>query len=110
METSEKKIPDYIYEDLLFKRRLERSLNDELERLSNLLVGQVRLLKEREALMSKIHAAVEKRWEEEEPSEVIDRTEHTEEEESPDGQTWRTSKMRRTDARRGRKRGNLTGK
>ena len=81
METTEKKIPNYIFEDMLFRRRLQRSLNDELERLYKLLVEQVRLLKERDDLMSKIHAAVEHRCEEEEPSEVIVRTELTEEEE-----------------------------
>ena len=82
METTKKKIPSYIFEDLLFRRRLQCSLNDELERLYNLLCEQVKLLKERETMMSKVHAAVEQRWKDEEPSEVIDRTEHTEEEES----------------------------
>jgi hypothetical protein len=82
METTKKKIPSYIFEDLLFRRRLERDLGDVLQRLYNLLVEQVRLLKVREALMANVQAAVQHRWEEEEPSEVIDRTEHTEEEES----------------------------
>lgn len=59
-----------VLEDLLFRRRLERNLNSELERLHNLLVEQVRLLRERDALMSTAHAAVEQRWNEEnaEPS------------------------------------------
>jgi len=66
METTKKKIPNYVFEDLLFRRRLQRNLNDELERLHHLLTEQVRLLKEREALMSTVHAAVEQRWNEEE--------------------------------------------
>jgi hypothetical protein len=69
MEKTEQKIPNYIFEDLLFRRRLERSLNDELERLYNLLTEQVRLLREREALIGKVHAAVQQRWEEEEKAE-----------------------------------------
>ena len=35
---TEKKIPNYVFEDLLFRRRLERNLGDELQRLYNLLV------------------------------------------------------------------------
>ena len=66
MQTTEKKIPNYVFEDLLFRRRLQRNLNDELERLHHLLTKQVRLLKERDALMSKVHAAVQQRWEQEE--------------------------------------------
>jgi hypothetical protein len=69
METTEKKIPNYVFEDLLFRRRLERSLNGELERLYNLLTEQVRLLREREALMADVHEAVQQRWEEEEKAE-----------------------------------------
>ena len=58
METTEKKIPTYVYEDLLFRRRLQRSLNAEYEKLSALLVEQVRLLKERDALMDGVHESV----------------------------------------------------
>jgi hypothetical protein len=80
MEKSEKKIPIYVLEDRLFARRLHRNLNDELERLHHLLTEQVRLLKERDALMSKVHAAVQQRWEKEEAESVILQTELTEEE------------------------------
>lgn len=79
METTEKRIPTYVFEDRLFARRLHRNLNDELERLHHLLTEQVRLLKERDALMSKVHTAVEKRWEKEEAASVIVQTELTEE-------------------------------
>ena len=77
METTEKKIPTYVYEDLLFRRRLQRSLNAEYEKLSVLLVEQVRLLKERDALMDGIHAAVKQRWEGEEAESVAVRIEAT---------------------------------
>jgi hypothetical protein len=81
METSDKKIPDYVFEDdLLFQRRLYRTLNEEYVKLNALLVEQVKLLKSREALMADAHTAVQQRWEEEEPSEVIVQTERTEEE------------------------------
>lgn len=66
METTEKRISTYVLEDRLFARRLHRNLNDELERLHHLLTEQVRLLKERDALMSKVHAAVQRRWDTEE--------------------------------------------
>jgi hypothetical protein len=69
METSEKTIPNYIYEDLLFQRRLQRNLNVELEKLKSLLAEQVRLLEERKALMVEVHEAVQRRWEEEEMAE-----------------------------------------
>jgi hypothetical protein len=62
MEMSENKIPNFIFDDLLFQRRLQRNLNTELERLNNLLVEQNRLLLERKALMSEIHEAGEQRW------------------------------------------------
>ena len=65
METSEK-IPNFVLEDLLFQRRLQRSLNAEYEKLSALLVEQVKLLKERDALMDGIHAATQERWQEDE--------------------------------------------
>lgn len=106
MET-EKKIPNYIYEDLLFKRRLERSLNGELERLYNLLCEQVRLLRARETMMADMHAAVEQRWKDEEQSTLIDSAEHTERRSTPNGPRWRTTKTKRTDALRGQKRGEL---
>ena len=80
MDTTEKKIPNYVFENRLFARRLQRNLNDEFERLNRLLAEQVKLLEEREALMSKVHAAVEQRWTDEEPALVAVRTERTEEE------------------------------
>jgi len=79
METTEKKIPTYVYEDLLFRRRLQRSLNAEYEKLSALLVEQVRLLKERDALMDGVHESVNQRWrDEEEAASVAVPTQHTE--------------------------------
>jgi hypothetical protein len=66
---TEKKIPNYVFEDLLFRRRLERNLGDELQRLYNLLVEQVRLLKERDALMADVSEAVQRRWNEEKEAE-----------------------------------------
>lgn len=80
METNKKKIPNYVFEDLLFRRRLQRSLNDELERLSHLLTEQVRLLQERDALMSNVHAAVLERWQREEAASVAVPTQANEEE------------------------------
>ena len=80
METTEMKIPTYVLEDRLFQRLLHRNLNDELERLHHLLTEQVRLLKERDALMSNVHAAVQERWQKEEPASVAVRTELTERE------------------------------
>jgi hypothetical protein len=68
-------IPNY-----KFELRLHHNLNKEYLKLNALLVEQVQLLKAREALMSKVHAAVQHRCEEEEPSEVIVQTERTEEE------------------------------
>jgi len=79
MEATKRKIPNYVFEDLLFRRRLERNLNDELERLHDLLVEEVRLLKERDALMSKVHAAVQERWEKEEAASNIHSAPETEE-------------------------------
>jgi hypothetical protein len=66
METTEKKIPNYVFEDLLFRRRLERNLNDELERLNKLLAEQVELLRQRKELLCDVHGAVLERWKEEE--------------------------------------------
>ena len=66
METTEMKIPTYVLEDSIFARLLHHNLNEELERLHHLLTEQVRLLKEREALMSTAHAAAEQRWKDEE--------------------------------------------
>jgi hypothetical protein len=66
METPEKKIPNYVFEDLLFQRRLERTLNAELEKTNTLLAEQVRLLEERKELMAEVHAAVQQRREGEE--------------------------------------------
>jgi ABC-type transporter Mla subunit MlaD len=66
METSEKKIPNFVFEDLLFERRLCRTLNAEQEKLNALLAEHVRLLAERRALMAEIHESVQQRWETEE--------------------------------------------
>jgi uncharacterized damage-inducible protein DinB len=72
METTERKIPTYVLEDLLFQRRLERNLNTELARQNNLLAEQNRLLQERKELMAEVHAAVQQRWEDEEQSVLTD--------------------------------------
>ncbi len=65
MEASEREIPQYIFEDILFRRRLERNLNDEHERLNKLLAEQVELLQKRKELMADVHAAVLQRWQNE---------------------------------------------
>ena len=85
METTEKRIPNFVFEDdLLFQRRLYRTLNAEYEKLSALLVKQVRLLREREALMSTVHAAVQQRCADEEKATLLVSAEHTEKEEHPE--------------------------
>jgi hypothetical protein len=66
MNTNEKNIPNYVFEDLLFQRRLHRTLNAEQEKLNALLAEHVRLLAERRALMAEVHAAVQQRWKDEE--------------------------------------------
>lgn len=71
METPKKKIPNFVFEDLLFQRRLHRNLNDELERFNHLLTEQVRLLQERDALMAKVQAAVQVRWQNEEAAVAV---------------------------------------
>lgn len=58
-----------LLEDLLFRRRLQRNLNSELERLNGLLVEQIRLLQERKALMAEAHDAIQKCWREQEDAE-----------------------------------------
>ena len=58
-----------LLEDLLFRRRLQRNLNSELERLNGLLVEQIRLLQERKALMAEAHDAMQQRWKDEENAE-----------------------------------------
>jgi hypothetical protein len=80
MERNEREIPRYVFEDLLFERRLHRTLNEEQERLNALLAEHVRLLAERRALMAEVHAAVKERWEKEEPASVAVQIEHTKEE------------------------------
>lgn len=74
METTKKRIPNYVFEDLLFRRRLQRNLNAEYEQLNVLLVQQVNLLKERDALMDGVHAAVQERWHSEEAASNLSST------------------------------------
>ena len=69
---TEKRIPND-----KFELRLHHNLNKEYQKLNALLVEQVKLLRQREALITNAHAA---RWEEEEPASVAVRTELTEEE------------------------------
>jgi len=66
MEKNEREIPRFVFEDLLFARRLQRNLNAEQERLNSLLAEHVRLLQERRALMAEVHEAVQQRWHDEE--------------------------------------------
>jgi len=68
MEKNEREIPRFVFEDLLFERRLCRTLNAEQERLNALLAEHVRLLEARRKLMAEVHEAVEKRWRDEEQS------------------------------------------
>jgi hypothetical protein len=65
MEMTERKTPTYVLEDLLFQRRLERTLNAELEKTNALLAVQARLLQERRALMAEVHDCVQQRWKDE---------------------------------------------
>jgi hypothetical protein len=61
MEITEKQIPNYVFEDLLFRRRLERTLNAELERFNGLLKEQISLIeKRRESLCAVSVATAEK--------------------------------------------------
>jgi hypothetical protein len=69
METTEAKIPNYVFEDLLFRRRLQRNINDELGRLNRLLEEQVELLQKRKELMAEVHESVHQRWKDEEAAE-----------------------------------------
>lgn len=80
METSEVRIANVVFEDRLFLRRLERTLNAELERTNNLLAEQARLLEERKQLLAAVQRSVEERWQTEERSEPIKPANHTEEE------------------------------
>jgi hypothetical protein len=80
METPERKIPNYIFEDLLFRRRLEKTLSAEQERVNALLAEHVRLLQERRALMAEVHEAVQQRWAIEEQSLFSGSGKRTEEE------------------------------
>lgn len=74
MEATEKTIPNFVFEDLLFQRRLQRNLNTELERLNNLLAEQMKLLTARKQLMAEVHEAVQKRWETERRTESESQT------------------------------------
>ncbi len=65
METSERRVPTFVLEGLLFQRRLQRNLNTELERLNNLLAEQVELLQKRKELLAEVNAAVMLRWKDE---------------------------------------------
>jgi hypothetical protein len=77
MKITEKIIPNYIFE-----RQLHRTLNAEYEKLSALLVEQVKLLRQREELLADVHAAVEQRWADEEKAALLVSAEHTERDES----------------------------
>ena len=59
---NEREVPKYILDDLLFRRRLERNLNDELQRLNKLLREQIEMLQQRKELSVEVNAAVMQRW------------------------------------------------
>jgi hypothetical protein len=80
METNEIRIANVVFEDRLFLRRLERTLNAELERTNTLLAEQIKLLNARKQLLAEVLKAVEQRWQTEGRSEPIGSAEHTEEE------------------------------
>ncbi|MGO9323535.1 MAG: hypothetical protein ACLP07_03155 [Terracidiphilus sp.] len=81
MKATERKIPNFVLEDLLFQRRLERTLNAELEKTNALLAEQVKLLEERKGLMAEVREAVQQRWKDEEAAaSVVVQTELTEQE------------------------------
>ena len=63
-----------------FELRLHHNLNKEYQKLNALLVEQVKLLRQREALITNAHTAVEQHWDEEQPASVVVITELTEEE------------------------------
>jgi len=65
--SNNKNIPNYVFDDLLFRRRLERTLNAELERFNALLEQQIVLIeKRRESLGAVSSATAEKLSREEE--------------------------------------------
>ena len=66
MAGNEREIPKYVFEDLLFRRRLERNLNTELESLNKPLTEQVELLQKRNEVFAEVNAAVMLRWSNEE--------------------------------------------
>ena len=66
METSEQKIPNYVFEDPLFQRKLYRTINEEQERLNALLSEHARLLEARRQVMADSREAVQRWWKEEE--------------------------------------------
>ena len=60
MSTS-RQIPNYLFDDLLFRRRLERTLNAEFERFNALLKEQIFLIERRsESLLAISSATAEK--------------------------------------------------
>ncbi len=61
-----KTIPNYVFEDLLFRRRLERTMNAELERFNALLKEQMSLIEERRESLCAISAATAEKLEREE--------------------------------------------
>jgi hypothetical protein len=51
MQIDSNGIPNRVFEDLLFRRRLERNLNQELERFNRLLKEQIFLIEQRRELL-----------------------------------------------------------
>lgn len=64
--TNDKQIPNYVFEDLLFRRRLERTLNKELERFNALLKEQMFLIDQRNDLLRDLRCAALQRLADEE--------------------------------------------
>ena len=59
--SNQNKVPNYLYEDLLFRRRLERQLRDASDRVNQLLKEQIELLQQRKELLLEQHCAVKRR-------------------------------------------------
>jgi hypothetical protein len=73
MAVNEREIPKYVFEDLLFRRRLERQLKVDCELINRLLREQIELLRIRSELLVNISNAVQRQWKDEELSEPRER-------------------------------------
>jgi hypothetical protein len=62
---NDRRIPDYVFEDLLFQQRLRFSLRIEQERMNKLLQQQIELVKRREEVLCELTRAMRELWNEE---------------------------------------------